>query len=263
MLDNTLLNKEWFELQEKLWGSEGGVNHAFDVSLNDWLETTDAFWKTHFKDAPIETYSLYQKLHNCIQLYCAICKPVFSSNNQQTNPESLLTQYLHTYIKSVEKDLQHKTNTTLSGLLDTNYKLWQQQLGTVIDIPEGFPEFLKSAHTHAFADEAFEKVCDNTLEAFINYQTAYLNMTLDASREMLILLKDTESSDISINDLLTSAIEVFEKHSAAFITHIDYPRLFADLINNWMLLIQQIERFIQPWQNIMPNSIQKRAKHAD
>ena len=261
MLDNTLLNKEWLAMQEKLWGREGEVNHAFDTSLNDWLENTDAFWKSHFKDAPIETHSLYQKLHNCIQLYSSICGPGFSSNQQQTNPDTAFSHYLQTYIQNVEKALQDETDSTLSGLLDTNYKLWQQQLGTVIDLPDGFLEFLKSSQAHYFADQVFEKACDNTLEAFTNYQTAYLNMTLDASREILHLLKNKQSKDSSINALLTSAIAVFEKHSAAFIRHSDYPRLFADLINNLMLMIQQIERFIQPWQNVV--NMPKRDKHAD
>ena len=269
MLDNTLLNKEWLALQEKLWGSEGEVNHAFDASVNDWLENTNAFWKTHFKDAPIETHSLYQKLHNCVQLYCSICKPAFTSIDQHTSPENLLSQYLQTYVQNVEKALQNDTDKTLSGVLDANYKLWQLQLGTVIELPEGFLDFLKSSQTHTFADDAFEKTCDKTLEAFINYQTAYLNMTLDASRDMLNFLKHTQYKDSSINALLGSAIEVFEKHSAAFIRRSDYPRLLADLINNWMLLIQQIERFIQPWQNVMfmpdstPNHKSMRDKHAD
>ena len=148
----------------------------------------------------------------------------------------------------------------MAGLLNTHFEFWQQ-LDSFAGLPDGFLEFIRASSDFDYGDEEFVRTFDNTVKVFTKYQIAYLTMTMGASREMLQILQETQSAETTLNELISTGITVFEKHATEFFKCSDYPQLYADIVNNWMLMIQQIERFILPWQNIM--NVPSRDTHAD
>ena len=70
-------------------------------------------------------------------------------------------------------------------------------------------------------------------------------MTLDASKEMLQQLEAVNEA-VLLNQIFTSWIDISEKYYADFVRSSEYPKLYADVINAWMVLIQQTQQLVVP-----------------
>lgn len=273
MVDNTALNQECDKLQQAFWGNKNSDDPNQKVSLNDCLGDVDRCWQQHSKDVPEEVDALYNKLLVSTRFFVNFSEPFLcasaTSNDvsekkdgEPINPNTILTQYLEAYIEVMEQGSQYNlANADIKGFWKLPLELWQQQLSILGELPEPFVQFIKSStaegntNTEIFT-EAFIDACDRYLEVVKEYQSAYLAMSLRAAKGMLTQLqrhqaKDHYSADTVCQLWMDTWIEVFEKHYADFVRDDDYSKLYADVINSWMLVIQQTEKLITPWLKAM------------
>lgn len=250
MVDNTALNKEWIRLQEEFWGNQGANENDYNLPFHEWFKNIDDYWQGNIKDASNEVNSLYQKLFSSSRVFYNFSEPFVASNNKE-KPESIISEYLESYIETIEKALANGGTSFENNFSNNHIQLWQQQFNHFGELPESFLKLIKSASENNFGSDEFVQACESYIKVFAEYQSAYLVMTLDASREMLQQLQAVNEADTSVNQIFTLWIDISESYYAGFVRSSDYPKLYADVINAWMVLIQQTQQLVVPWLEAM------------
>jgi hypothetical protein len=207
----------------------------------NWLKEVDDGWKLQPGNVSESVDSLYRKLFFSSHFFIGFLEPFEVSNDKIDNPGNILVNYLQIYLEFMEnnRDIITETNELLKGFWALPLDVWQQQMGFL----EGFPDsFFKSAE-HEMKDDndsaEFTCACEHYLLAFQNYQFAYITMTIDAVTDLMPQLQNQNCNHYSIQKICNIWIELFEKHYADFVSKDEYSHLFAEMINSWMLLIQQ------------------------
>lgn len=255
MEDNTALNQEWNRLQQEFWDKTGGNKLQSDPSLNGWLDTVDDYWRKQVKDAPDEVDSLYQKLLSSSRFFVNFSEPFLSSVNEKSNsdnPSSILAGYLETYVEAVEKGQSFEEGSVdIKGFWKLPFQLWQQQLSILGELPETFLKFIQVSSEENFGNDEFIDACERYLDVLQEYRSAFLNMSMQAALSLAKRLQAEDEIQHSVEEINAIWIDVFEKHYADFVRDTSYSKLYAEVINNWMLLIQQTEQLITPWLKAM------------
>jgi len=251
MVDNTALNNDWIRLQEEFWGNQGANEKGNDLPFNEWFKDVDDYWQGNIKDASNEVNSLYQKLFSSSRVFFNFSEPFVASSYKKEKPESILSEYLESYVETIEKAFANGGTSYENNFSNNHIQLWQQQFNHFGELPESFLKFIKSASENSVANDEFVKACESYIKVFAEYQSAYLVMTLDASREMLQQFQGMNEADTSVNQIFTLWLDISERNYAGFIRSSNYPELYADVINAWMVLIQQTQQLVVPWLEAM------------
>ncbi len=215
---------------------------------HNWLEDVDAWWKTQPGTVAESVDSLYRKLFFSSRFFTGFAEP-FEASKDKDDAATVLVNYLQIYLESMQlnKDIITETNEIFKGFWALPFDVWQQQMSFLKGFPESFFDFaeheLENDHGNTELSSAYQRY----LQALQNYQSAYLSMSMDAATVLMQQLQNQNSKHFSPEKICTTWIELFEKHYADFVTKDEYSHLFAEIINSWMLLIQQTKRFITPW----------------
>lgn len=222
--------------------------HAF--SANNWLEDIDDWWQTQPGKVPESVDDLYQKIFFSSRFFINFFEPFATSENKITEPTSVLIKYLEIFVQSIENgsEIQPGANEKIKGFWVLPFELWQQQMSILSGFPKSFFQFAglkpplddesSSGFYHAF--QSFTRILHD-------YQAAYVAMSMDAAMELIQQLQDQNSNHYTSRQTCTIWIELFEKHYAEFVSNDAYSKLYAEVINSWMLLIQQTKQLITPW----------------
>ena len=231
-------------MQQAFWGIDA---QAKNTSFDDWLNTVDSWWKAQSGNSPQSVNALYNKLLSSSRFFIHFTEPFTSSIGAEnaTDPSKILVKYLELFIEAMEKD--ETASETIKGFWKLPLDMWQQQLHALSNFPDSFLHFatLNGAEE---ANPEFTLAFKNYLNTLEAYQAAYIAMSLQAASALMKRLDSQNSpTPLSAQAICSLWTDIFEEHYELFIRDQAYPRLYADVINHWMILIQQTEILITPW----------------
>jgi len=251
MEDKESLNQHKWQQAFEHMSEDQKQQHAF--SANNWLKDIDDWWQTQPGTVPESVDALYQKILFSSRFFINFFEPFATSENKNTEPTTVLIKYLEIFVQSIEKgsEIQLEANEKIKGFWALPFDIWQQQMSILSGFPKSFFQFAGQQSVDEDCYSEFYHAFQNFIKTLHNYQSAYMAMSMDAAMELMQQLQDQNSNCCTTRQTCTIWIELFEKHYAKFVSNDAYSKLYAEVINNWMLLIQQTKQLITPWLSTM------------
>lgn len=246
MNQKTSSKQDWSDLYQSFWGSNDSPESVDHIDLQHWAKQLDGWWQTHSASQSESINALYERLHNSNQFFGNFAEPFLKSqndSNRDTDPAKILSSYLEHYLDALTTD----DASAVKGFWVLPVILWKQQLDflggswpkDVEKLEEYFQLFRK--------DTKLVNAYNQYLESLKQYQTAFVSMSLGAANKLMQLLEETAAKPPNIEHIIASWVAIFECEYAIF-SHSDaYAKLYGNLINTWMHLIQLNQQFFRPW----------------
>jgi len=250
MEDKEPLNQNKWQQTFEYMNEDQKQYHAF--SANNWFEDIDNWWQTQPDTVEESVDDLYQKILFSSRFFMNFFEPFVTSEKKMAKPAAEFINYLEIFIQSIENGstIQQEANEHIKGFWALPFEIWQQQMSVLSGFPKSFFQFADQQRVDDDYPE-FYHAFQNFIKTLHNYRSAYLTMSIDAAMELIQQLRNQNSNHCTGRQICTLWIELFEKHYAKFVSDDAYSKLYAEIINSWMLLIQQTKQLITPWLTAM------------
>lgn len=251
-------------MQQAFWNSHDGQQKSDNPSLNQWVDEMDSWWKSQATDVPASVSALYEKLRFSSQFFVNFAEP-FINTNKASDPSSVLVKYLEVFLEAIDKEGDFDND--IKGFWKLPSDMWLQQINALGGFPNSFLELVKSSIKDESLNPEFTQAGHRYLQSLKRYQSEFVEMTIQAASVLTDELhkeqqhKEQQTQQASCRDVCSTWVDIFDSHYADFVRSSQYPPLYADVINSWMLLIQQSEQLLTPWLKAVNMPIREDIDH--
>ena len=219
MADNEPFNKSHIDWQQIFLNMELACKQNDDFSQNTWINEVDEWWKAQPGKVSESVNSLFSKFLHSSQFLLNIVDPCHSSDENSSNPASVLVDYLEVFLNAIEQypPTQLKSDEAVKGFWTLPLTLWQQQTKCFTGFPDSF--FCFAEQQEDKNNSAFTLAYQRYLQALQSYQSAYFSMTMSAATDLMHQLQEKENKLHSTHKICTLWIELFEEYYSNFVSH--------------------------------------------
>ncbi|WP_299873462.1 poly(R)-hydroxyalkanoic acid synthase subunit PhaE [uncultured Cocleimonas sp.] len=275
MVENTSFNDEWNNLQNTFWNNVGssftnlpqsasdagvGAGNSNQSSqstfFNQWLNDVDKCWQNHAQTNSGDIDSLYKRVSSSSRFFFNFTESM-ATNQQGETVEVLIEKYLKEFTdkssvfvaptvnKPTENEADERLNTNQkdnNSDINSLWKLplvnWQQQAALFSSQNKSL-NFLSSFLGDTADNPEFSAALNAYLIALQEFQREFFNLFIVAAKQTVEALKALNDKPASAKEIMTLWLELLETQYLELIAAEHYSRVYANVVNSWMLVIDK------------------------
>lgn len=268
MLENNAFNQEWNKIQRGIEGSSITVNSDSDSRDRDskdssqtshfthWLTEADSFWGSHAKVASGDIDSLYKKVSSCSHFFLKFSEALTPKNEGET-VENLIAKYFETFETYKNGNGDTERSATSSGDNKNNKEdidlvsFWKMPLEnlqkqsslftTLNSFQTGIPASVADMAENTENPE-LKKAFETYLLSLQQYQMAFVQLFMDSAKQAVELMESSSEVERSAKQIMAMWLDILEKNYEVLIAGNDYSKLYAGVLNSWVLMLSKSEK---------------------
>jgi len=276
MVENTSFNDEWNNLQNTFWNnvgssftnlpqsaSDAGNSNQSSQStfFNQWLNDVDKCWQNHAQTNSGDIDSLYKRVSSSSRFFFNFTESMTTNQHGET-AEALIAKYLKEFTdkssafvtpkvnKPTENEADEQSNKNRSNAnqkyndsdINSLWKLplenWQQQAALFSSQNQSL-NFLSSFLGDTADNPEFSAALNAYLIALQEFQREFFNLFIVAAKQTVEALKALNDKPTSAKEIMTLWLELLETQYLELIAAEHYSRVYANVVNSWMLVIDK------------------------